>query len=382
MKNILAAAFLISIFATDAGANTGYFTGSGHTITLTKTEQVQLVSEDVAIRPNCGWWPVVDSVDYRCKFVLKNLTAKPLKIQVGFPLDGQFVKEAKETPNATDLVLDFGFIARDDKTTYHVRYVASDSEKKFSRLFLWEMAFDAAETKVLHVVYRIGMSEGRIPTRKEVAAPHYDKKWHAALDTCIVEHFHYVTETGKSWAGPIECATFRVETAGLEYCLKQRPLLDFDLRKPKTEQERWEYEYMFPVKAGAVYQHIEPDGWKGDAKEGTTSWEYRPYKAGPPIAFLYYVVAIPRAATDCDFWVRHVLGKKPDKGDLAELREIAAAFYGIAPKSESAKKFVEQQVWYHPKVGLQEAKLNDEQRAVLARLDAMAKDAPPTTPAR
>ncbi len=409
MKKILAAAFLVLLFAADANANTGIFFGSGHTITLGKSEQVQLVSEDVTITPNCGWQPIADSVDYRCKFVLKNLTAKPVSIQVGFPLDSQFAREEKQPP-ATDLVLRYSFIARDDKTTYHVRFIPNDSEKKFSSVFLWDMAFDPAETRVLHVAYRLGMSQGVGTTNKDTMKK-YEKPWHAALASCAVEHFYYVTETGKSWAGTIEHASFRVVIGSWEDCLQKRPVqFDGEPTEPKPNQQWWQYG--FPLKTGSVYQHIEPEGWKSEHHESnstldTKTWEYRPYKAGPPIAFLYYIVAFPRTVADCESWVRHVLGPKPSKADLAELREIAAAFYGIAPKSASAKKFVEQQIWYHPKEGyrpregLQEAplwngaakpqaaknmvgqrvrkdgsretELDWEQQAVLASLDAIAK---------
>ena len=369
MKNILAVAFLVSAFAAAANANTGIFFGSGQTITLGKSEQVQMVSEDVTVKPNCSRYLPTDSVDYRCKFVLKNLTAKPVTIQVGFPLDSEFARKEKQPPT-TDLVLDYGFIARDDKTTYHIRFVPNDSEKKFSRLFVWDMAFDPEETKVLHVAYRIGMSQGISSTRKDQETlPRYEKRWHNVLEVCFIESFSYVTETGKSWAGPIERAKFCVETAGLEYCLKHRPMRDFDLPNPKTAQERWEYATTIPMIGGAFYQSIEPGGGTFDAETGTTTWEYRPYKPGEPLYFTYYFVAIPRTAANCERWVRHVLGENPDKADLAELREIAAAFYGIVPKSASAKKFVEQQIWYHPKDGLQEAKLNEEQKEVLSRLD-------------
>ena len=382
MKTILTAVSLVALFPVDASANAGIFFGSGHTITLGKSEQVQLVSEDVTIKPNCSRYLPTDSVDYRCKFVLKNLTAKPLKIQVGFPLDSQFARK-KEQPPTTDLVLDYGFIARDDKTTYHISFVPNDSEKKFSRLFLWDMAFDPAETKVLHVAYRLGMSQGYSSTRKDQETlPRYEKRWHAALELCFIESFYYVTETGKSWAGPIEHAKFTVETAGLEYCLKHRPMRNYDLPNPKTAQEEWEYATTIPMIGGAFYQSIEPDGGTFDGKTGTTTWEYRNYKPGEPLYFTYHFVAIPRTAADCESWVPYILGKKPSKADLAELREIAAAFYGIAPKSDSAQKFVKQQAWYHPKDGLQEAKLNEEQRAVLARLDAIAKAPLPPPPAR
>ena len=105
-----------------------------------------------------------------------------------------------------------------------------------------------------------------------------------------------------------------------------------------------------------------------------TSWEYRNVQGlGASSLSPTTFVAIPRTAADCESWVRHVLGKTPNKADVAELRDIAAAFYGIAPKSASAKKFVEQQIWYHPKDGLREAQLDEEQRAVLTRLDSIAK---------
>ena len=66
--------------------------------------------------------------------------------------------------------------------------------------------------------------------------------------------------------------------------------------------------------------------------------------------------------------------RKPTKADLLELREIAAAFYGIAPKSNSAKRFVKQQIWYHANKGLRESKLTEKQQAILAHLDGMGRD--------
>lgn len=378
MKTVLVTAVLVFFLAAAASANTGIFFGSGHTISLGKTEQVQMVSEEVTIRPICGWESMLDSVDYRCKFVLKNLTAKPVTIQVGFPLDSQWAQEGREKRNSTELVLDYRFLARDEKNTYHVRFVPADSQKKFFQLFVWDMAFDGAETKVLHIGYQLSMSQALSSTRKDFRVTgglvKHEKRWHATLETCFVEFLQYVTETGKSWAGPIEHATFHIETAGLAECVKRRPLLPFDPPDPKPNMEEWEYGSYFPMKTGAFYQRIEPDGGKVDAKTGVTTWEYRPFKAGAPFALAYYIVAIPATAADCDCWVRQVLGKKPSKADLAELREIAAAFYGIAPQSASAKKFVEQQIWYHPKNGFCEAQLSEEQRAVLKRLDTIANN--------
>ena len=167
MRQVIIAALLVSTIPSYVKANAGIFFGSGHTIALGKSEQIQLVSEDVTVSPHLEWQMMGDSVTYRCKFVLKNLTAKPTTIQAGFPLDSQFAGEYEKQSPTTDLVLNYRFIARDEKTTYHVRFAAHDSEKKFSRLFLWDMAFDGKETKTLSVAYQLGMSQGVVSTRKD-----------------------------------------------------------------------------------------------------------------------------------------------------------------------------------------------------------------------
>lgn len=399
MKQAAVVFLCVFAFAANVMANTGFFSGSGQTITLTKTEHVQLVSEEVVISPKIGFVIQGDSADYRCRFVLKNLSAKPVKIQVGFPLDSQFMRMDKDDRKSLDLVLDYHFIVRDEETTYHVRYVPCDSQKKFFHLFLWDMDFKPGERKVLHVAYELSMSmalrstltpealEARErdnprravplgstqpakrpvkvdapPARQPVKDdPPSDPEtlWQACLENCIVEWFQYVTETGDSWAGPIEKATFQVETDGLVWALGQRAILPGDSRESMS--------------TGVVYTHFSSEGGKHDPKDGTTTWEFRHFKPGKPLCFRYYLVPLPRTAADCNTWVRSILGTKPTKADVTAMREVVAAFYGIAPKPESAKKFVQRQVWYHPKKGLQEAGLNAEQLAVLKRLDAMAK---------
>ena len=85
-------------------------------------------------------------------------------------------------------------------------------------------------------------------------------------------------------------------------------------------------------------------------------------------------MGFPNTAPDCDPWVRCVLGKNATKADVLELREITAAFFGVAPQTASVKRFVEHQVWYNPKSKLRESDLNEAQRAVLARLKKIADD--------
>ena len=95
--------------------------------------------------------------------------------------------------------------------------------------------------------------------------------------------------------------------------------------------------------------------------------------------FTYYLVGFPETAADCEPWVRQVLGKTPTKADVLELREITAAFFGVAPQIASVKRLAQQQVWYNPQSKLRESELSGPRRAVLARLTTIAdgqKNAP------
>ena len=380
----------VLVFAANASANVGIFYGSGKTIELVKSDHVQLVSEEVTISPKCGAVYDLDTIEYCCKFVLKNRSQESVKVQVGFPLDREL--HGTTILDATDTVMSYHFIARDADNTYHVRYVNDGGKtSKYKELFLWDMAFAVGETKVLHVGYILPMSITGALTNKDTEKwmkSHYEKPWHRTLEACLIEHFNYITETGRSWAGPIEEATFRVETGGFEGYLDRRPTVpgrDLALFAKQLVPEsqislidapKTEVKDLFPETkfAATLYREISPDGGKYDSEHGVMTWEFRNFQPGPALRFQYYFVMIAEDASDCDAWVNLVLGAKPKKTNVLELREIAAAFYGIAPNTESAKKFAEQQIWYHPKKWIRDSELSEKRQAVLRRLDAISEE--------
>jgi hypothetical protein len=268
------------------------------------------------------------------------------------------------------------------------------------------MEFAAGETKTLHVGYILPMSFAAYTARKVEAPermlypPHYEKAWHARIEACMVLYFSYVTETGQSWVGPIEKATFRVENAVFEGHLRKFPEYvggnPADL-PPGTEipdegsssagpGSMAELGFVNGMKLGTVYPRISPKAWKsayttpeipaGQSKPeyepNCIVWEYENYKPGPPLNFAYYLLALPETAAECEPWVKRVLGKTRTAADVLELREIVAAFFGIAPHTASVKRLVQQQIWYNAQSGMGESELSEKQRAVLARLETIA----------
>ncbi len=108
-RSLLASALLIALCRIALG-NTGVFFGSGHSLQLIKTADVQMVAEDVLITPNCGFSAIKQWADFRCRFLLKNRSNKTVKIQVGFPLDRELVGPPPHPAEDTEKVLDYHFI--------------------------------------------------------------------------------------------------------------------------------------------------------------------------------------------------------------------------------------------------------------------------------
>jgi hypothetical protein len=370
------AAFLLAALAPSlACANTGIFEGSGHTIKLIQSEDIHLRSEKVTISPGRGPslfnGSAMDRVEYRCKFVLHNRSKKPVAIQVGFPLTSQFMGPPShpEKYDATDVVLRYKFIVRDSEKTYHVRFSPHDQKLQFGAIFLWDMSFQSDEVRELSVAYEIPMAMGLGDTKRDWSAPDA-KEWHSKLNGAIIESLDYVTVTGQSWAGPIDHATFEVNVGEFEQYLAERWIIEgLDWRSQPSDPEVMNWH----IKDRLIHRQIGPDGWK--EKDGVISWEFKNYRPKDGIGVIYRLTIFPKTPNEVPSFVKFVLGDKPSKENLSDLREIYLAWWGIAPKSKSVRQFVSNQRWYAPKDGMTADKLTAEQKAVVSAIERVASPA-------
>jgi hypothetical protein len=385
-----------------AFANMAPFEGMGQTVRLVSSSDVQLQSEEVIIVPGRGpfmlggepegvgrFWlhgalPGWDLVDYRCKFVLRNRTKKPVTIQVGFPLADSGEEGCDWSGiDVTELVLCYRFIVRDKERTYHVRYVPFDDKRRLQSIFLWDMTLQGDEVRELHVAYERPMRISPMPSIKrnleanpeQENKPSHDgrKSWYSYFETNLGEWFWYVTETGRSWAGPIEHAKFEVYVGAFERYLDQRDV-GKDQEKPKSK-ELMQSNRSLEVRTGdmLVHREILPGGWK--EKDRVITWEYKDYRPSKGITIGYSLYVLPKTPEAVPKFVGSVLGDKPSKEDLGDLREIYMAWWGIAPKSKSVRQLVSNLRWYTPKDGMTADKLTAEQKAVVAALERCAAKA-------
>jgi len=385
MKRTFKVVFLLAVLliSTSVRADVGVFTGTGQDLRQISTESIQLVSIHVTMVLGRGPFlfdgtvPGMDQVQYDCRFELRNLTDKACDVQVGFPIDSQFARlpHAPKDPKR-DWVGQFSFNARDKDNTYHVRFQSHEPQKddKYSALFVWKMSFGAKEARTLTVQYRIPLSMTLAATSKQgigVVQEGTDKHpWIELLGTSMLEVAGYTTETGSSWSGNVETATFTAITKPFEQYLDYRGLLETKVADLPADARKTMVN-SFPVSRVWSYRDVQPAGWHA-VNEGI-EWEYKNYKPKDPITIRYFLMQFPRVESEVDPWVDAIIRTIPDQdrqpAELAIARQILLATYGQKPSDDVARAFAENQIWYSPRADFALSKLTEEQKAVLKALD-------------
>lgn len=393
------AAISVLLLTAPVTADVGVFSGTGQSLRQVSTQLVQLETIDVTITPGRGRFLFdgsllgMDSVDYKCRFVLRNLANKKCTIQVGFPIDSQFAGpgyiDAGTKVDAAEWVSRFSFIARDDNETHHVdfQWWSPKNEESPSRaggtdsqqpIFVWQMEFLGNEVKDLRVQYQIPMSMSAASTSKQGFDPgdsEADQAWlSAGVGSSLVEFLGYTTETGSSWAGNVKVANFTVVTKPFEDYLNHRPTIEHQppdqgddndvddamYSKLMSQKNRW-------------FRDIRPAGWR--LQQNGISWNYKNFKPKDPIQVRYYLTFIPRNETGVDDWIDGLVkagssdGKKFGASELEIVRQVLLATYGLSPSDPTAQRFVEKQIWYQPRKDFSLAGLSEEQTAIVRKLE-------------
>ena len=236
MKFLPCLVLLFALCSTCFG-NAGVFRGSGQTPVLGKTADVQMVEEEITMLPHRGKYPVdtsgrnLDTMDFRCRFILRNLTNEKVVLPVGFPLDTEALLEPGKV-NAKD----YNFTAGTREQNYPVRFVPYDRKKKFSKLFLWEMTFAPKQEIELLVNYTMHGYMGVDTTmrnRNWGNRKNYKCEYLANLTFGLGQGQNYITETASSWAGVVEKAVFRYYPYEFEEYLAKRGAWE----EPRSERK-------------------------------------------------------------------------------------------------------------------------------------------------
>ncbi len=394
MKRAATIAALCLLAAQAARADVGVFTGNGQNLRQISSSTVQLVSIDVTILPGRGPFlfdgtvPGLDQVQYDCTFVLRNLSDKPQQIQVGFPIDSQFAESSdpKAAPQEQSRrwVMNYSFIARDEKATYNVDFVHLQKQDKGVRAtFSWKMDFAARETRSLSVGYHLPISMTLATTRNPDAREFPDHKpWMDLLETGTLERLGYITETGSTWAGKVEKARFAVITEPFEKYLDHRGFLEQNLADLSPD-ERKTAEAFFPIHDAWWFRIPLPDAPK--VEPHGLAWEYTDYKPHDPIEVGYFYTQWPQTPAETDKFLDSLLTRldakerKDSAKIVATVRQILLARWGSPPTDPTALAFASTQIWYHPDKSFSQDKLTPAQKTLLSAYDhkaATVKNAP------
>lgn len=209
------------------------------------------------------------------------------------------------------------------------------------------------------------------PASKQLAVPAPDlaraHRWIDLLNQSCVEFGGYTTETGSSWAGNVEKATFKVITAPFEQYLRYRGLFETDSPEMAAMLSK-----QFPVHHIWAYRDVEPAGWQ--PVDGGIQWQYSDFKPKDPITIYYWLMQFPQEKSEVNPWIDVILKTLPDRkqqaGELAIVRQVLLATYGQEPSDPVALAFAKDQTWYAPLKDFALSNLAKDQQAVLAEFDS------------
>lgn len=363
-------------------ADAGVFTGNGQDLHQITSKTVQLASIEVTIVLGRGPFlfdgtvPGMDRAEYLCKFELRNLSEQDQDIEVGFPVDSQFARgrEPEAAEESGNWVLEYAFIARDDKATYHVNFVHRKPQAgtgEFSSVFVWSMHFSPRETRNLTVEYRIPMSMGLVPMQKDENLQPLSGAFGAEfLNIGQVEMAGYITSTGSSWAGNVESARFTVLTEAFEQYFNRRGVTE-EIEARQSSKDLAQFNSSFPVHHPYWIRQVKPGGW--ESVKGGLQWSYKDFKPNDPIEIRYYTTPFPRLPDEAVPFVKtflQTLGpNQPRAAELDRLKQVVAATDGCEPTDPQARTFVSQQLWFSPSRDCSAGRLSSSQKEVLHKIE-------------
>ena len=401
MKKLLTLCLLLFVFISCFG-NVGVFGGSGQTPMLEKTADIQMVEEEIIMIPSRGNYPVdtscrnLDKMDFRCRFILRNLSDKKVVLPVGFPLDVElrYLWDEKRQYNQQAIISFYAFTAGTKDKTFPVRFVPWDKKKKFSKLFLWEMTFEPKEEIELLVNYTMPGYMGldmTIRNRDWDNRKPYKCDYLDVLTCGSGQAQFYVTETGSSWAGVIEKAVFRYYPYDFEEYLAKRGAWEesgkdrkkrLEMRKKKPEDSTWLFCSDMPMIRtwNPAFEQWQPKQGK-HKRDRYLELVFQPYKPEKKdnIRIGYTFVCMPQTAEEFEAYCYVIKGKLKRNAEFKEkaktanpklyekywknrnippygaevrknIADVILEFHGIARNNPEIADFLADQVWYPVKM--------------------------------
>jgi len=259
----------------------------------------------------------------------------------------------------------YQFTARDTTTVYQPRIAHGKGTRDHDfSTFVWSMTFDARESRELQIEYCVPMSYAGMSSAIDWSRDprEFEDGVTFLFDGAYIVYFTYVTETGSSWSGSIESATFCIHSSPLDARARREGFAVFGIDLGIQETAVPAY---LPVQRFAI-----PPGWK-QTDEGI-EWSFKNFKPGPEFVVRYYTPLLPRDASD----LRRKLDElgtsyypKANAKNLAQIREALLTTFGMPAKSKEVRRFVESEMWYQPQADFDVARISPQQREMLAIID-------------
>jgi hypothetical protein len=336
-----------------AVANVAIVRVSGGTLRLLQSDSIEMLSEDIDIRPLGN--ERLGVVEYHCHFVLHNSSDEAVTFQAGFPLDGP---TSPDQEGRARLAKNFAFEAKDARANYTVTLVKAPEaqRREYQQMFLWDMEMNPDERRDLWVNYRLGISIRPMGLRQsnDQVFPVLNKI--SRIDSAGTlgwgYAFAYTTSSGATWkGGRIGQAKFTLHDK--EFRAAMDALQELPALGTRSEIAEDIGAYCF---AGAL------PGSRIQTEDGFR-WQFENFLPGPRIEYEYGFCGIPTNPKEL------AVLSDLSLAELRQARQLLVAAYGGAPQDPALVEKLRNEFWYRPDPNFTEDALPSERKAVLAEPD-------------
>jgi hypothetical protein len=334
----------------------GVYGGAGITIEIHGDAKVQVLEEQVLIRPGRGRIAFDGSIEgldvtrFRAKYRLKSLEPEAADVRVRLLSNAQLsvdpgcvlIQGGRRTPARLSAHGSVDYL-KDDPLLWDV-YGFCD----------WLVALAPQATTRLDVQYELPISASEWWTVLDIATLCSDppegideQDWpfgvedqpptHLAASHCALEFLDYVLRPDGIPGRKVNRAEVRVELNEFE-----KYLLERGTWSDSSDEDGGR---IFPCETPCIFRRLAPDGWK--AYERGVVWEFpNGYDQARRLWVVYYLANIPVVEDDLKPWIQAVLGGRPNPSGLLFLRDVVGALIGTEPRRDEARTFLERQLWY------------------------------------
>jgi hypothetical protein len=332
---------IITAISFPTSANVGFYSGSGASLYLMKSEALSLDKENI-VYEFAGTDDENDGghIQASCTFTVSNTSDNPVHAAVGFPVTcEESIKQISISEDSLPVKTDKRKTEINNACTY---------------TYVWSSDFKPKQTKTITVLYSQSFSVGLY--RHEDTSFKFKDKYNIIWGEVI--YFHYITSTISSWKSNVQEASFRIVIRNIHQQIEKL-----------WESDRKQSKQFADINVGYIFTYTSPDELTFNSALNTYECVIRDFSGNQNFEFMNFHLMIPNDASAVEPYINTL---KLNREQCGYLRNFYEAVHG-KPFSDDLYDFFSEYRWYKPNKTYNPDAIPQKDKNIIAEFDRIIK---------